>query len=59
MRLKTSLPLDKASVIVDEALRLARHENMMPQTVVVMDSGGKIIAVKSEDGSGLLRFRRK
>jgi uncharacterized protein GlcG (DUF336 family) len=56
MRLKTSLPLDKASVIIDEALRLARQEKMLPQTVVVLDAGGKIIAVKSEDGSGLIRF---
>ncbi len=56
MRLKTSLPLDKASVIVDEALRLARQEKMLPQTVVVLDTGGKIIAVKSEDGSGLIRL---
>ena len=56
MRLKTTLPLNKASIIVDEALRLAREEKMLPQTVVVLDSGGKIIAVKSEDGAGLVRF---
>jgi len=56
MRLKTLLPLDKALVIIDEALRLARQENMLPQTVIVLDAGGKIIAVKSEDGSGLVRF---
>lgn len=56
MRLKTTLPLEKANIIIDEALRLAREENMLPQTVVVLDSGGKIIAVKSEDGSGLVRF---
>ncbi len=56
MRLKTLLPLDTATRIVDEALRLARQEQMLPQTVVVLDSGGKIINVKSEDGAGLLRF---
>lgn len=56
MRLKTTLPLEKASMIADEALRLARQEKMLPQTVVVLDSGGKIITVKSEDGSGLVRF---
>lgn len=56
MRLKTHLSLEKASAIVDEALRLAREQKMLPQTVVVLDSGGKIIAVKSEDGSGLVRF---
>ena len=56
MNLKPSLPLEKASAILEEALRLARVENMHPLTVVVLDAGGKIIAVKSEDGSGLLRF---
>ena len=29
---------------------------MIPQKVIVIDSGGKIIAVKSEDGSGLIHF---
>jgi uncharacterized protein GlcG (DUF336 family) len=56
MRLKTSLQLDKAAIIVDEALRIARLKKMLPQTVVVLDVGGKIVAVKSEDGSGLIRF---
>lgn len=56
MRIKTVLPLEKAAAILEEALRLGREENMQPLTVVVLDSGGKIIAVKSEDGSGLLRF---
>lgn len=56
MRLISSLPLATASVIVDEALRLGRAENMLPLTVVVLDAAGKLIAVKCEDGSGLLRF---
>jgi len=56
MRLQTSLPLDKASVIVDEALRLGRSEDLLPLTVVVLDAGGKLVAVKSEDGSGVMRF---
>ncbi len=56
VRLITSLPLATASEIVDEALRLGRSENMLPLTVVVLDAGGKLIAVKSEDGSGLIRF---
>ena len=56
MRLQVSLPLEKASVIVDEALRLGREENLLPLTVVVLDAGGKLIAVKSEDGSGVLRY---
>ncbi|MDO6800131.1 GlcG/HbpS family heme-binding protein [Shimia thalassica] len=56
MRLQTSLSLHHASVIVDEALRLGREENLLPLTVVVLDAGGKLIAVKSEDGSGIIRF---
>ncbi|MDV7142193.1 heme-binding protein [Tropicimonas sp. TH_r6] len=56
MRLQASLPLESASRIVDEALRRARAEDMLPMTVVVLDSGGKMIAMKCEDGSGLVRF---
>jgi uncharacterized protein GlcG (DUF336 family) len=56
MRLLPTLPLENASAIVDESLRIGRRENMLPLTVVVLDAGGKIIASKSEDGSGILRF---
>ena len=56
MKLKTTLPLSAASHIVDEALRLGRAESMHPLTVVVLDAGGRIVAAKSEDGSGILRF---
>lgn len=56
MRLQTSLPLSKASAITDEALRLGRAENLLPLTVVVLDAGGKLISVKCEDGSGIMRF---
>ena len=56
MRLKTTLSLGQASQIVDEALRLGRENDMHTLTVVVLDAGGRIVAVKSEDGSGLLRF---
>ncbi len=56
MRLRTSLPLAKANIIIAEALRLGREEDMLPLTVVVLDTGGKLIAVQSEDGSGIVRF---
>lgn len=56
MHMKTILPLDTAAAIVDEALAVGRGENMHPLTVVVLDAGGKLIACKSEDGSGNLRF---
>lgn len=56
MKLNISLSLEKASLIVDEALRLGRIENLLPLSVVVLDAGGKLIAVKSEDGTGIMRF---
>ena len=39
-----------------EALRLGRLAKLLPLTVVVLDAGGKMIAMQSEDGSGLIRF---
>ncbi len=56
MRLKTILPLEAAASIVDKALNLGREAKLHPLTVVVLDAGGRMIAMKSEDGSGLLRF---
>ncbi|NDR59299.1 GlcG/HbpS family heme-binding protein [Aliiruegeria sabulilitoris] len=56
MRLQTSLPLATASAIVDEALRLGREEALLPLTVVALDAGGKMVAMKCEDGSGIIRF---
>jgi uncharacterized protein GlcG (DUF336 family) len=51
-----SLPLQQASAIVDEALRVGRAESMLPLTVVVLDAGGHMVAVKREDGSGIFRI---
>jgi len=56
MNLVTTFPLERAAFIVDEALAIARAESMLPLTVVVLDAGGKAIAMKSEDGSGIMRF---
>ena len=56
MRLQTSIPLDKANAIVEEALRRGRAAGLLPLTVVVLDAGGKLVAMQSEDGSGLVRF---
>lgn len=56
MRLMTSLPLAKANMIIAEALRLGRDANLLPLTVVVLDAGGKMVAMQCEDGSGLIRF---
>lgn len=51
-----SVSLDQAATIVDTALKTARDTNCMPQTVVVLDAGGHVVAVKREDRSGIMRF---
>lgn len=56
MRLHTSLPLEAANTIIAEALRRGRAAKLLPLTVVVLDAGGKLVAMQSEDGSGLVRF---
>ncbi|WP_419910817.1 GlcG/HbpS family heme-binding protein [Hoeflea sp.] len=56
MRIKTSMPLTLAEKIVDGALAAGRAESMHPLTVVVLNAGGHVVASKSEDGSGILRF---
>jgi uncharacterized protein GlcG (DUF336 family) len=52
----TSVTLAQASIIVDETLKKGRATNSMPLTVVVLDAGGHIVAVKREDNSGIIRF---
>ncbi len=56
MRLQTSLTLESATTIIDEALRLGRGLDLLPLTVVALNAGGQIVATKSEDGSGIMRF---
>ena len=56
MKLKPSLTLDVAGIIMDTALAYGCDENLLPLTVVVLDAGGKMIASKSEDGSGIMRL---
>jgi uncharacterized protein GlcG (DUF336 family) len=51
-----SVTLAQASTIVDTALKKARELKQMPQTVVVLDTGGHVVAAKREDGSGIIRF---
>src|SRR5262249_40364647 len=49
------LSLDQASIIVDKALEKGRELSLQPLTVVVLDGGGQLKAMKREDGSSLLR----
>lgn len=50
------LALAQASAIVDVALKAARDQKQMPQTIVVLDAGGHLVCAKREDGSGIIRY---
>ena len=52
----TSLPLDRAALIVDTVLALRVKEGLLPLAVAVIDSGGNLVAFKREDGCGVLRY---
>lgn len=49
------LTLAQASTIVDTALSHGRGAKFKPLTVVVLDAGGHMLAMKREDGSSILR----
>ena len=51
----TRLTLAQAAAIVDTALATARDMKLAPMTVAVLDPGGHLVALKREDGSGILR----
>jgi uncharacterized protein GlcG (DUF336 family) len=51
-----SVTLAQASTVVDAALKAARDQKQMPQTIVVLDAGGHVVCAKREDGSGIVRF---
>ncbi len=48
----TRLTLDQASVIIDTTLDTAHKKGFRPLTVVVIDDGGNLKAMKREDGPG-------
>ena len=56
MRLQTTLPLARANEIIGKAIALGRGASLLPLTIVVLDAGGKLVAMQCEDGSGLARF---
>ena len=51
----SNVTLAQAGTIIDTALAAGREQDFMPLTVVVLDAGGHIVALKREDGSGILR----
>lgn len=50
-----NITLAQASTIVEASLAKARELGLAPMTVVVLDPGGHMVALKREDGSGILR----
>jgi uncharacterized protein GlcG (DUF336 family) len=55
--LHCALSLKKAQGIIDAALAHGRKREFMPLTAVVLDSGGHLIAMAREDGSGVVRHQ--
>lgn len=53
--LQCSLPLAKAKTLIEAARSHGQTNRYMPLTVVVLDSGGHIVAMEREDGSGIVR----
>ena len=51
----SNVTLAQASIIVDEALNKSHELKLHPLTVVVLDAGGHMVAMKREDKSGILR----
>jgi len=54
-KLSVALKLDDASKILDTTLKVGQEAGMLPLTVVVLDAGGHLLAMKREDGSGIMR----
>lgn len=50
------LKLAQALSIIDGAIGEARNRNFLKLGIVVLDSGGHVIAFKREDGASFLRF---
>jgi uncharacterized protein GlcG (DUF336 family) len=50
------ISLAQASKIVDAALAAARERKLRPMTLLVVDSGGDLVAFKREDHTGIRRY---
>jgi uncharacterized protein GlcG (DUF336 family) len=49
------LTLFQASSIVDRAVAYARSHDLAPMAIAALDARGCLVALKTEDGSGLMR----
>ncbi len=52
----SSLSLDAATRMTEEALRLRRQHQLLPLAMVVLDAGGNLVSFRREDGCGVMRF---
>jgi uncharacterized protein GlcG (DUF336 family) len=53
--LAVALPLKDATAIIDTAIEIAHQNSLLPITVAVLDVGGNLVALKREDGCGVMR----
>ena len=54
-KLKTNLSLQQANAIIAAALEAGHKAKLQPLTIIVLDTGGHIIAMQREDGCGIAR----
>lgn len=50
------LTLEQANRIVSASIARARHMNIAPLSVVVIDASGHLVAMQREDGASMFRF---
>jgi uncharacterized protein GlcG (DUF336 family) len=50
------ISLSQSTIIIDAAIAAGREKNLDPLTIVVLDRGGHVVAVKREDDSGIMRY---
>lgn len=55
MPLKVNLPLSAADIIIETAFAAGIEHKMMPLAIVVLDTGGHVVAMKRQDGCGNMR----
>lgn len=52
----STIPLDKASQMIDLAISAGKERNLKPIAAAVVDMGGNLVAYKRADGASFLRF---
>lgn len=56
MKVRRSLTLETASEIIESCLDLAKEAGLDPICTAVLDAGGNPVAMKSQNGCGILRY---